>query len=126
MVKVGVGVLDRTRGNDRNGILGCKLVGFDPRPNVDLENGPCREVRPIPHSRVQLLGGVETFLKGRNDQIEWWIVGGVAVEPSDGTRKTYVRIDGFRVRDSSENPADTARIVRVPVPKGFQVPHTHQ
>jgi hypothetical protein len=101
-------------------------MGLCPRPYVDLEDSPCREVCSIPHTRVYLFGGVKAFLKGRNEQIEWGVVVGVAIEPSNGTRKVYIRVDGFGVGDVSEDPANTAHIVRVLFPKGFQVPYTYQ
>ena len=73
-----------------------------------------------------MFGSVEAFLKGGDDQIEWRVVIGIAVKPSDGTRKTYVGVNGFRVGDVSKDPGNTARVVRVPSPKVFQVPYTHQ
>jgi len=50
---------------------------------------------------------------------------GVTIEPSNSSCKTYGRVDGFRIGDVSENPADTTHIVRVLSPNGFQISYTH-
>ena len=55
MVKVGVGLRERTRRNGRNGIFGSTLAGLNSCARVDLEDGLCREVRAVPHTGIQLL-----------------------------------------------------------------------
>ena len=100
-------------------------MGLSPCSHVDLEDSPCREVRPVPHTRIQLFGRVEASLEGRNDQIIRWVVVGVSIEPLDGPRKMYVGVDGFGVSDFPKNPAHTTRIIPVLSLKGFQVPYTH-
>ena len=50
---------------------------------------------------------------------------GVAIEPSDGPHEMYVRVDGFGISDTPENPTPTTRIIPVLSPKAFQVPYMH-
>ena len=126
MVKIGVGGLECIRGNcqNGNGILGGMLVRLNPCPHVDLEDSPCREVRPVPHSRVQLFGRVETCFESGNDQVEWGVVVRVTVKPSDGARKTYGRVDGLRIGYVSKDPAHAACMVCVLSLDAFHIPYT--
>ena len=126
VMKVGDGVLECTQRNSWNRGGGSTLVRLSPCPCADLENGLCREVCLILHTRVWLFVQVETGLKNRNDEFEWWAMVGVTVKPSDGTCKTDGRVNGFRVSDVSEDPEHTVHIVCVLFLKNFQVLYTHQ
>jgi len=123
VVEIRVSVFERTREDGRNRILGSALIGLSLCPHTDLEDGSRREVCPVPHTRIQLFGRVKTSLKGGNNRIVRRVVVGVAVEPSDGPRKMDVGVDGLGICDAPENPAHTTCVIRVPFPKGFQVPH---
>ena len=56
VVKVGVGFSKSPPGYVRNGVPGGTFMRLSSCVCDDLEDGPCREVRPVPHTRVQLSG----------------------------------------------------------------------
>lgn len=120
-VEVGIKRIEHSPENLRNRIFGSTPVRLSPCTRVDLEDSSPSEVCPVPHTRVQSAGRFETCLEGGNDQIEWRVVIGVAIEPSDGSCKTHSRVNGFGISDILENPTNTARIIRILFPKGFQV-----
>ena len=51
--------------------------------------------------------------------------GRVAVGPADDTCETNGGVNGPRVSDITEYPANAAHVVRVSSPKSLQVPHRH-
>ena len=99
VVEVGVCVFVRTRGDDWHVVPGGAIMGLNTRPRIDLEKSPCRQVCPVPHPRVQLLGRVETRLEDGNDQIVRWVVRGAAIKPADSTRETYRGVNGLGIGD---------------------------
>ena len=56
VMEVGVCLFVRTRGDNWHVVPGSVIVGLNTRPRIDLKNGPCRQVRPVPHPGIQLLG----------------------------------------------------------------------
>ena len=61
---------------------------------------------------------IEAALEGGNNKIKWRVNVNIAIEPSDGARQMYCRVDGFRVSDALNHPTHTARIGCVPIPAG--------
>jgi len=55
-VQVGVEHIEYFLENARNGIFGSTLVRLSSCTLIDLEDSPSSEVRPVPHTRVQLVG----------------------------------------------------------------------
>ena len=119
VVKVRVGVFEYIEWGGRGGVLGNIVVGLSPDHHVDLKDSPCGEVCSVSHARVQLFRRVETCLEHGNDQLEWRVVVGVAIEPSDGARKTYGGVNGFGISDIPEDPADAAHIVYILLPNAL-------
>jgi len=70
-------------------------------------------------------GRIETRFEDGNNQFERRVVVRITVEPSNGPRKAYGRVNGFGVGNISEDPADATRIVRVLFSNTLQVPYTH-
>ena len=70
-----------------------------------------------------MFGRIETRLEGGNNHVERRVVAGIAIEPSNGPRKTYGRVGGFGVSEVSEDPTDTVCIVCVLSSSALQVPY---